>query len=273
MTDNPFHPFKAVAIDLDGTLLSPDLTISQANLDAIDTLASHGLHIILASGRHYTSMLPHARKIPQIEYLVSSQGAFASDIENVTKIFESYLPLPDARSAIEFGLEQNLSVVIYTASGLFTLSEGRWLEYYSKLAGLTPTPSTVEDVLKERIFKVVFFEEAARLDEVEGAAFLADTHLYKVRTLENIFELADPKTSKKAGLEALLAHMELKPEELASFGDGNNDIPMFELSGFSAAMDHGWPAARRAATLVVPEGDPTESFARAVEAFKQHCQK
>ena len=271
MPKNPFHPFKAVAIDLDGTLLSPELTISQANRDAIDLLASHGLHIILASGRHYSSILPHARKIPQIEYLVSSQGAFASDIENVTKIFESYLPIPDAESAIRFGLEQNLPVIVYTAAGLFTLSSGKWIDFYTKLAGISPTVTTLEDVLKERIFKVVFFEESDRLDEVEKAVYLADTHLYKVRSLKNVFELADPKTSKRAGLEALLAHLELKPEELASFGDANNDIPMFELSGFSAAMDHAWPDARNTATLVAPEGDPAESFARAVEAFRHYC--
>ena len=73
--------------------------------------------------------------------------------------------------------------------------------------------------------------------------------------------------------EALIKHIDVSPEQLATFGDGNNDIPMFQLSGFSAAMDHAWPEAKKAATLVVPDGDPAESFARGVAAMRDYFSK
>lgn len=269
-SQTPSHPIRAVAIDLDGTLLGPDLTISAANLAAIEALHAEQVHVILASGRHYTSMLPYARQLPQVKYMVSAQGAYASDVENVKILYESHLPSSDTIEAIRFGLERQLSVVIYTARGIFTLSEGPWIDYYTKLAGIAPTPTTEEAILRDSIFKVVYFDAEERLDEIQREAYLTQTSLYTVRTMENIFELANPKTSKRSALEALLIHLDIRPEQLATFGDGNNDIPMFQLSGFSAAMDRAWPEAKKAATLVVPDGDPAESFARGVAAMRQH---
>ena len=268
-SNTPFHPFKAVAIDLDGTLLASDLSISAANRSAIERLHENGVHVILASGRHHISMLPFARLLPQVEYMVSSQGAFASDVEKTTTIFECHLHADEARTAIEFGLTRELSIVIYTANGIFTLNSSKWIEFYSNLAGLNPTFTTAAEVLKELIFKVVYFEDANRLDQIETEDFIKNTHLYTVRSLENIFEIAHADTSKKAALQALLDYLSIRPEEAASFGDGNNDIPMFELTSFSCAMDHAWPEAKRAATRVAPEGDPAESFARAVYELEQ----
>lgn len=270
-TSSPFHPIRAVAIDLDGTLLSPDLTISDANRKAIESLHDAGVEIILASGRHYQSMLPFARTLPQVRYMVSAQGAYASDLENKLTLFESHMPESDARAAIEFGLAENLSVVVYTTEGLFSLTPPtHWLDYYAKLAGITPTPSTPEFVLTLPVFKVVYFEHADRLDEVQKIPFLAESQLYTVRSLTNIFEQADPKTNKAAALQPVIEHLGLAPEHLATFGDGNNDIPMFEYAGYSVAMDHAWAEAKEAATLVVPKGTPETSFARGVQTLVDH---
>ena len=43
---------KMAVIDLDDTLLSPDKTISPANLQALQALRESGFEIIIGSGRH-----------------------------------------------------------------------------------------------------------------------------------------------------------------------------------------------------------------------------
>ncbi len=271
---SPFHPIRAVAIDLDGTLLAPDHSISEENRAAIAALHEAGVEIILASGRHYQSMLPFARSLPEVRYMVSAQGAYASNVDNKQTLFESHMPTADAAATIAFGLENKLSIVVYTVTGLYSLTPpSRWLDYYTKLAGIPPTPTTPEAVLKESIFKVVYFESSERLDEVQRAPFLRDSQLYTVRSMDNIFEQADPKTSKASALKPLIGHLGIEAAELATFGDGNNDIPMFEFSGFSAAMDRAWNAPKEAATLVTPDGPAETSFARAIQAMQGHYQK
>lgn len=269
-TDSPFHPIKAVAIDLDGTLLAPDHSISAENRATIEELHAAGVEVILASGRHYVSMLPYARSLPQVRYMVSAQGAYASDVDNTEAIHETHMPSGDAANAIDFGLEHGLSIVVYTTLGIHTLSAGRWIDFYNDLAGLDSIQSTKAEVLAHPVFKVSYFESQERLDEIQEHPFLKDSHLYTVRSMPNIYEQADPTTNKASGLAPLLARLGITPAQLATFGDANNDIPMFEYAGFSAAMDRANPNVKAAATLSPPDGPPETSFARAVAAMRSY---
>ena len=264
------HPIKAVAIDLDGTLLSPDHSISPENRAAIEELHANGVEIILASGRHYVSMLPYGRSLPQVCYMVTAQGAYTCDVDNTDTIHETHMDPSDAANAIDFGLEQGLSIVVYSVVGIHTLSVGKWIDRYNRLAGLESIRSTKEEVLAHAVFKVSYFDSEERLDEIQEHPFLKESKLYTVRSMPNIFEQANPVTNKANGLAPLLARLGLDPQQLATFGDANNDIPMFEYAGFSAAMDRANPNVKAAATLSPPDGPPENSFARSVDAMKAH---
>ena len=266
--DKPFHPIKAVAIDLDGTLLGPDLTISADNVSAIEELHDHGIQIILASGRHHISMLPYARKLPQVEWMVSSQGSFAADLDAKTVLYDSHLPTEQADSIIRTGQDNGYSIIVYARNGIYTLNQGEWIDYYIGLAGITPRTATREEVLEESIFKVVLLESEKRIDDALQIPEIRDWPLYKVRSLKNIYEFAGEGTSKGQGLVPLLKRLGLQQSELASFGDAPNDVPMFEISGFSVAMEHGWEEAKKAAHAISPPGDPATAFARAVQLLK-----
>ena len=57
---------KLAAIDLDGTLLGPDHTISPANVQAVQRLQAAGIEVVLASGRHQGTMVAFARALPGV---------------------------------------------------------------------------------------------------------------------------------------------------------------------------------------------------------------
>lgn len=268
-TLNDFHPFKAVAIDLDGTLLSHDQTISEANLAAIDELHTSGLEIILASGRHHISMLPFARQLRQVKWMVSAQGAFASDLERETVLYDSHLPTDKAASIIDIGLNNQYSIIIYAKSGIFALSENEWTDYYTDLAGIKPTLTNKEAILNESIFKVSLVGSEEQIEDAKDLPEIQAWDLYKVRPLKNLFEFAGSGTSKGHGLKPLLAHLGIEASQLATFGDAANDIPMFEIAGYSVAMDTGWKEAKEAAHAVSPAGPPESAFSRAVSMLRE----
>lgn len=267
-SENPFHPIKAVAIDLDGTLLAPDLSISAENIAAVEELHANGISIIIASGRHHISILPHARKLPQVEWIVSSQGAFTADLDCLTVLYDNHLPRDEAASIIETGQNSGYSIIVYARQGIFTLNEGEWIEYYRGLAGITPQLASKQEVLEEAIFKVVLLDSEERIDAALQIPEIRDWPRYKVRSLKNICEFAGLGTSKAKGLVPLLDHLQIPSSALATFGDAPNDVPMFEISGFSVAMDHAWEEAKAAARAIAPPGDPATSFARAVQLLK-----
>ena len=56
MTDTRRPPVdKLIAIDLDGTLVAPDNSISPANIEAIQRASARGAAVIIVTGRPYLS--------------------------------------------------------------------------------------------------------------------------------------------------------------------------------------------------------------------------
>ncbi len=57
--------YKLLAIDLDGTLLNSYGTISNKNKQAIKKAKEKGIEVVIASGRHITSVKSFAKEIMQ----------------------------------------------------------------------------------------------------------------------------------------------------------------------------------------------------------------
>src|SRR5437764_502958 len=112
--------FRLAAIDLDGTLLGPDVTISAANVEAINTLQAMGTEVVLASGRHHHSMRSFADLLPEIRWLVSVQGGEVSDVSRKTVLQRSFLRPSDVGMVLELSETLGFSTVIYTPEAIFT---------------------------------------------------------------------------------------------------------------------------------------------------------
>jgi hydroxymethylpyrimidine pyrophosphatase-like HAD family hydrolase len=75
--------------------------------------------------------------------------------------------------------------------------------------------------------------------------------IYVAGTLRNFLEIMDSRVSKGQGLRFALERRGLKPEQVIAFGDEENDIPMFEAAGFSAAPSSAKETVRARANLVI----------------------
>ena len=120
------------------------------------------------------------------------------------------------------------------------------------------------ELLARDIFKVIWMGEPADLSRV----LLADAALpsvQAVRTNARFLEFMPADVSKGSALATLALHLGIQASEAVAFGDGDNDIPMFEWAGVSVAMPQGWPLARARAKLVAPEGPAETALARAVD--------
>ena len=65
-----------------------------------------------------------------------------------------------------------------------------------------------------------------------------------------------PREGGKAyGVAATLERFGLEPEEAVAFGDGENDLSMFEAVGTSVAMGNAWDSVKERATFVTNDVD------------------
>ena len=162
-------------------------------------------------------------------------------------------------------------MIVYAKKGIFSLNESEGNDFYTKLSGIKPTPTSKDKVLNDFIFKVVIIAPEDNTEGVGGLPGIEAWDRYRVCNLKNVFEYAGLTTSKALGLKPVLDHLGMEASQLAAFGDAPNDISMFEIAGYSVAMDTGWKEAKAAAHAISPVGPPESAFARAVAMLREQC--
>jgi hydroxymethylpyrimidine pyrophosphatase-like HAD family hydrolase len=95
--------------------------------------------------------------------------------------------------------------------------------------------------------------------------------IYAVQSSPVFLETLAVGVSKGAGLAHALAYLNLKPENAIAFGDEENDLPMFETAGFSAAPANAKEAVRAAAVFQIPSNSEDGVAAFLEEQFLSGC--
>src|SRR5262245_23156281 len=84
--------FKALALDLDGTLLTSREDVSERNLRALDQARAAGLRIILASARWYQLAERVARQVGAAPPVVACSGAQVRRLDDGLDLLDVRLP-------------------------------------------------------------------------------------------------------------------------------------------------------------------------------------
>ncbi|KIE63829.1 Cof-type HAD-IIB family hydrolase [Candidatus Riesia pediculischaeffi] len=69
------NKYSIIALDLDGTLLSPEYSLLPHSAETLKILFKLGIHIIFATGRHYVDVKRICDKIDINTYMITSNGA------------------------------------------------------------------------------------------------------------------------------------------------------------------------------------------------------
>ena len=73
-------PVRLLALDLDGTVLGPDLEIRPRVLAAVAAARAAGVAVVVATGRMYRSAAPVARALEVDGPVICLQGAYVRDV-------------------------------------------------------------------------------------------------------------------------------------------------------------------------------------------------
>ncbi len=258
-------------MDLDGTLLGPNHDISEENAVAVRRLQAAGAQVVLASGRHYYSMHKYVEALPGVQWVVSCQGGEVSDAGRTTILSRQFLQSVEVAKITDAGRARGFAAVAYTVEGVITDSTSDFeMDFYTDQVGLRPVVLARSKLLARDIFKVIWMGEPADLSQAALAEVTPTLpRVQAVRTNARFLEFMPADISKGSALATLAARLGIQPAAAVAFGDGENDIPMFEWAGMSVAMPHGWPLARARAKLIAPDGPAETALARGVDLILQ----
>ncbi len=252
--------YKLIALDLDGTLLDSDKRISEENLDLINHLISKDYEVVIATGRRYWSAKQLTKKINGHITIIANNGNIVRNSLNDRIISSKYLEINDFKNIISIGKERNLHPIVHVdgyEEGIdFVIEENKLYLDYVKKDKRYKEVSDLLNIVNDKILAVVYANNKNTLypfykDIKEKYPNNYNAHLMENMDLsEAMLEVMHPLGSKWLSLKDYASSLNIKPEEIISIGDNNNDICMVENSGLGIAMKNASPMLKSVAGII-----------------------
>ena len=112
--------YKLLAIDLDGTLLNSYGTISNKNKQAIKKAKEKGIEVVIASGRHITSVKSFAKEINAEDYSICGNGAILYDMKNDKILYNKFIEKDKILEIIQMCEQNSIYYNVYTETEILT---------------------------------------------------------------------------------------------------------------------------------------------------------
>lgn len=255
---------RLIAIDIDGTLLSPEFQISATDLSTLRRAQADGIEVILVTGRRHTFALPIAQQLGFDLWLISSNGAVTRSLAGET-FHRDLLPEPTCRDLVRIMQEfRGQTVLTFDSDGPGTIvierlnqleaSIQRWLEKNMQYIQFVVP---IEDALTTDPVQAMFCGPVADMQRVLrmlsgcGLPITVLRTEYPGRDL-SIVDVLNAGCSKGHALERWANYRGITREQVMAIGDNYNDIEMLAFAGHPFIMgnaseelrNRGWKLTR-----------------------------
>lgn len=244
--------YKAIALDLDGTLLDSQGQISDKNKNSLTALSDAGVLLILATGRYFVQMTSILDRLNYTGILISTDGAITIDVGMKRVLADYSFSIQDVEEAIRVCREREIHVAVNTAFRYYveSVSDFHQEHYHKYETQYEVIPDLLE--IKEPILKFIVSDHRF----VNGWQHIQyGDHLRRRADAEHYKEIVHHKTFKTNALRDLLNQYQIPPEELIAIGDCYNDIDMLEFAGMGIAMGNAPEEVKRIANDVTLTND------------------
>ncbi|HJF33777.1 MAG TPA: Cof-type HAD-IIB family hydrolase [Sporosarcina psychrophila] len=283
---------RLIAIDMDGTILSPDHSISTKNKQAILAAQSNGIEVVIATGRSFSEAfgpvsdeglnlsyicLNGAEVRDEFGELLAATHIAKNDINEITSILDAH--------TIDYQLF--IDTLIYTKSIKDQIDTFIQL---AEAANQIPPVDKIRQEVMERVEKGFIVQ----LDSFDKLINQRGNEIYKVfgtsynrQQLDNArnalqllpglaisssgagnLEITNHNAQKGIAVEQYANSKGIAMENVMVIGDSYNDLSMMVRAGHAVAMGNA-PAAIKAACTEITTTNEYDGVGLAIEAILQ----
>ncbi len=245
---------KAIILDLDGTLLHSDGSISEKTLTVLQECKNRGIAIIVATARFWFKA-ERFLDIIKPDYAILADGT--QIYHNGIMIHGFSMNVSQSNGILHEILQNN-------NESEFVVSTGKKL--LCSTLGINEMWRQTHD-FKEKINEPVY-KIAAIMNSYSEASALAEKfscRLYSYRG-ENLYGFTDKESGKYQSVCALGEILKIDLQEMISFGDDNNDYEVLKYCGKGIAVSNAIPAIKDIADEVTESND-NDGVAKYLERY------
>ncbi|QBD82402.1 HAD family phosphatase [Ktedonosporobacter rubrisoli] len=230
--------YRLLAIDLDGTLLTPEHKITPRNFAAVSKAVEAGMTIVVATGQTLNVLRAVCAELPLNAPQIVYNGAMIADIHSGVVLHEHLVPEELILPTLAVMREAGLYRVYHTHQHVFvdqnTPNARNW---YRPPAPPALEVTDVASLYPRPCIKLVGVgaAETLRQKRIELEQRLAG-QLYVTQASSELLEFMHPVVSKGYALGIIANILGIAPEEIVAIGDNHNDIGMLRFAGLGIAM-------------------------------------
>ncbi len=253
--------YRAIATDLDGTLLRTDKSVSARTRAAVLGAEAAGMLVVIATGRPPRWIAPVVEELGDRGLVVCANGAAIYDPARHELVARTELAPDAARSIVDdvqaeypdavLGIEQGFDFAVDDVITRRDLElAGSW-----NLDGLQvgPIRSFLDDPVLKLIVRLPHPAPEGTADHLQ--ALVGERALVTHSTSESFLELSHPAVHKAATVERLLVESDISAEHVVAFGDMPNDLELIRWAGLGVAVANADERLKEAADEITASND------------------
>lgn len=256
---------RVIALDLDGTLLTPTKTLLPSSLQALARAREAGFTPLIVTGRHHVAIHPFYQALALDTPAICCNGTYLYDYQAKKVLEADPLPVDQALKLIDMLNEHKVHALMYVDDAMVyetptghVLRTMNWAQslppeqrpVFTQVNSLAQTAREVNAVWKFALTD----EDSAKLNafalEVEQQLGLECE-----RSWHDQIDIARQGNSKGKRLAQWVASQGLSMQDVVAFGDNFNDISMLQAAGVGVAMGNAADEVKAHANVVI--GDNT----------------
>jgi hypothetical protein len=226
---------RLAAIDLDGTLLRSDGTISQRSRDAIRAVRAAGIVVVIVTARGPASVTDLAKDAGIGGSAICSNGGLIVDLATGAILRERLLETETAVRLVHALRERLPGIVFAVEHEAFAHEPGFAAWGWEPPAG-TRVANALE-LLEDPTTKLILCHADHEVEVVAAVARdVVGDALTVVQSGGEAVEVTAVGVNKAAGLAEVAAEHGIDQADVIAFGDYPNDVPMLAWAGRGVAV-------------------------------------
>jgi Cof subfamily protein (haloacid dehalogenase superfamily) len=254
--------------DIDGTLVPSDKVLTTRSIKAVNNLRDAGILFAITSSRPPRGLGMYIAPLQLSTPIAGFNGGIIIDPEK--NVLENQTIDDDiVTTTIDFLDEHGVTTWVYRGEEWYVRDpNGPHVEHEAEVCEFRPLTVANFNSVSNNVAKIVGVSDdgdaLTRAQRDLHATFGAD--LSATNSQSYYLDITCPNANKGFVVDYLSAKYAIPSDEIATIGDAQNDVAMFERSGFSIAMGNADDEVKASASDVTTSNED-EGFARAVERF------
>jgi Cof subfamily protein (haloacid dehalogenase superfamily) len=265
--------YKAVFLDMDGTLLKSDHSVSEATVETIRSLTAKGIPVILVSARPAGAVWPTFQHLglPDDAPMVTLNGSFVLQSNKPT--LDIRMDLETTASVTELVRPSAATIAYYLQREWYAEVDDAWTSHEQKIMDVPLGVGSIGRLISDwsarhtapnKMMVMSEPDNIARVQQHLRSVFDGRLNVYPSKA--TYLEVMDIRGSKANAVKFVSGRLGLHREEIVAMGDNYNDVEMIGWAGMGVAMGNA-PDDIRAGARYVTDTNNNDGVRKALERF------